>query len=248
MSCASAANQPASASACPARAGFTLIELLCAVSILLLLASLVMAMTSSLRQYADRVRCASTIKQAYSGFFQFSVDNRGQVPLTYSGGIKQDNYYFYLTDNRGIGSDTAGGWGILFDGGYVDPHRGWYCVANRNPQWKFNTSINPWPPRRGLKTRSNYGTRPEVDEETATTFPRLASYAGKAILTDVCSESFLIAAHHRTGMNVAYGDGAVRFQRYAAFSAPYRSIPNYLGYSGAYNRAFVRIWTLLDDA
>lgn len=247
MSCASA-NQHTSAPASGPLAAFTLIELICAVSVMLLLASLLMAMTRSIRQHADRVRCASTLKQAYAGFFHFSVDNRGQVPLTYSGGTKQDNYYFYLTENRGIGSDTAGGWGILFDGGYVDPHRGWYCVANRHPQWKFNTTTNPWPPRRGLKTRSNYGTRPEVDEATATTFPRLAAYADKAVITDVCSESFQIGDHHRTGMNAAYGDGSVRFQRFAAFSAPYRFIPNYRGYSAAYNRAFVRIWELLDDA
>lgn len=232
--------------ASPASRAFTLIELIFAVAIMLLLASLLMAMTSSIRQQAGRMRCAATERQVYEGLLSFSMDNRGQVPLVYNGGAKQDNYYFYDTGNRGIGSDTAGAFGLLFDRGYVDPQRGWYCAANRNPKWSFKTALNPWPPRRRVKTRGNYGVRPET-AESASRFPRLSDFSGKAIITDIISESVQFRDHHRTGTNVTYGDGSVRYQLFAKFAAPYRFIPNDTGYGAAYNNAFMQVWRLLDD-
>lgn len=231
--------------ALPGSRGFTLIELICAVAIMLLLASLLLAMTSSIRHQAGRLRCAATERQVYEGLVIFSMDNNGQVPLVYNRGCRQDNYYFYNADNRGAGSDTAGALGVLFDRGYIDPQRGWFCAANRNPKWSFKTAENPWPPRRGVKTRGNYGVRPEK-VEWATRLPRLSDFANKAIITDIISESVQLLDHHKTGTNVTYGDGSVRYQLFAKFSAPYRFIPNGSGYGAVYNNAFMQVWRLLD--
>ncbi len=226
----------------PLRHAFSLVELLLVCSLIMLLCSFLCAVITSIRRQAVRVSCMATEHQVYEGLALFAADNRGQTPLVCLGGTKQDNYYYYGPDNH---SDPAGAFGILYEGGYVDAQRGWYCPANKNPRWSFRTTQNPWPPKRGIKTRGSYGVRPEGDTSD-NHFPLLMNYGTKALVADICSEAVQFADHHRSGMNVTYGDGSTRYQLFAVVAAPYKAIPNGLGYAGAYNNAFMRVWKLLD--
>src|SRR4051812_34926920 len=91
------------------RSGFTLVELLVVIGIIALLISILMPALSAAKERANRVKCASNLRQIGQGLLLYAGDNRGVYPRapTNSGAGFTCFTGAIATDPFGTGGPTA---------------------------------------------------------------------------------------------------------------------------------------------
>ena len=205
------------------RRGFTLVELLVVIGVIALLVALLMPALASARERAQRIACASNLRQVYFAFDLYAHNNRDQVPLGYrynpawANQSKQLNSQIYaFTNQRYVLM------GYLYQAGLLNDGRAFFCSTENNPRFAYNTPENPWPPGEGANATKNtsagYAMRPEVaipdqlhQPYPGFVMPKLSNFKMKAILADLTSSKVRLETRHRNGLNVLYGDGSVKW-------------------------------------
>ena len=193
------------------RIAFTLVELLVVIGIIAVLISLLLPSLAKAREQAKRTACLSNLRQVHQAFLLYALDNRDQVPLGYRKG-KQFNSMLYSGTAK-----TYAIFGHLFLRRLMADGRAFYCPAEENPSFQWNTSVNPYPSRDAPTTsttnvQAGYSVRPEIEIPDILTpdipLPRLTRFKNKAIVADTTSSPTRIQTRHRIGLNALYGDGS----------------------------------------
>jgi len=170
----------------------------------------------------------------------YADDHHDHVPLGYTWNQKQTNYGLHWI---GCGFSAMG---RLYQAGYMGTPQIFYCPSQTMDMFKFNTSDNVWPPGTpGIPTRLGYSPRPTVTWGACLApqrWDRLSQLSEVAILTDLAGAAYEVDAHHRTGYNVLFGDGASKW-------APRRlTEPAIYQMTGAHNVAYNPVVDMIWDA
>lgn len=224
--------------------GFSLIELLVVVAIIAVLAGMVLVGVSTIRALAKRSTCGNNLRQLAMALTQFATDRDGMVPLLYDS-VKQGNYVVWDLGLR------ARGWGLLYDGDFLDVPQVVYCPAAKSvTNMRYNATGNIWR-NNGTLTRASYGIRPEqfvaINAVAPATLPLLRRFQNDAIAADGCSQGNQVMAMHVDGINVAYGDAHVRWQALSSLAPAWHAIPTNAAWSTTYDAAGTALWNGLDD-
>jgi prepilin-type N-terminal cleavage/methylation domain-containing protein/prepilin-type processing-associated H-X9-DG protein len=88
------------------KSGFTLVELLVVIAIIALLIAILLPVLGRARENANRIKCASNLRQIASAFFMYTNDNKGWFPnvAVFGSGLG----YPALTAPQGMDSDYIG--------------------------------------------------------------------------------------------------------------------------------------------
>ena len=211
-----------------ARSGFTLIELLVVIGIIALLISILLPALQKAKQSAQRIKCAANLRHLYMSCQIYANNNRDIVPIGFN---FRKNLGMYIRD-PGFPAGSNPRFlqlGLLYSSGIVKDPASFYCTSEQNPNFQYNSAINPFDPVNlpNNTIYSGYTGRPSVEwSDNFNTwngvpalyyppygrhFPKLKFYnkPRKAMIADNFPTLAEVRARHRTGLNVCYGDGSV---------------------------------------
>lgn len=122
------------------RSAFTLVELLVVIGIIAVLVAILLPTLSRAREQARRVACMSNLRQVHLAFHEYALLNHDQVVLGWRSFYKQFNSMVYSSTGDYVL------FGRLYVASLMTGPQAFYCPAENDPKYMFNTPDNPWPP------------------------------------------------------------------------------------------------------
>lgn len=190
---------------------FTLVELLVVIGIIAVLIAILLPSLGKARDAAKRTACLSNLRQAHLAFVLYANANRDQVPLGYRKAKQYNSMLFSATSGKFV----LFGW--LHERGLLGDGRAFYCPAEVNPAFEYDSAVNRWPASTLATPTANvqvgYSLRPEVEipdvlVATSPPLPRLSRFRNRAILADTTAAKARVETRHRVGINALFGDGS----------------------------------------
>jgi len=221
------------------RTGFTLIELLVVIGIIAILVALLLPSLQKARASAQRVACASNLRQAYLAINMYVNDYKGYAPFTQPyipGGSDPFDVYMQCKYYNAYIKPT--GLGLLVDLKYITtaalacPARDHQAVQDqafqgssffvsgtlRNGKFDYDYRYNQ-PSQSGLSKPYYYGNWADAPSDRR--YPKILSTKGLSrimLMSDCCEATrpndgdFTGAVWaHRKGGNILHHDGTVQF-------------------------------------
>ena len=107
-------------------------------------------------------------------------------------------------------------WGIIFKSGVVRDPRVFFCPSVRDPDFSWNTPLNPWPPSRATMWRPD---RPHAVNHTQASYERRIGLTSvpwdrialRTVIAHDIAAPNIDSIAHKTGSNAAYRDGHAEF-------------------------------------
>jgi prepilin-type N-terminal cleavage/methylation domain-containing protein len=195
------------------RAGFTLVELLVVLAIVLILTSLLMPGLRNARETANKLACASNMRQIGYAITAYATDHNDRLPYSYFGSLDVQLPAEMMAISTGGPTNTFEGIGRLLPrcGGYLDSRGCLYCPSHSGEHTlERYENVLAMPPTAGLldttRAYSNYHYRGDVDPATGRRF-RLSNDHDFLLLTDGLRTRSDF--NHGYGLNLLHGDLAI---------------------------------------
>jgi prepilin-type N-terminal cleavage/methylation domain-containing protein len=232
------------------RSGFTLIELLVVVAIIALLIAILLPSLGKAKENARLSVCGSNLRQIYTALAIYAEINNQVIPVGYTFGDEQANYYMWkktdpttspillgalVSVNNNIGSVLTTG-KIFFCPSQTSPSN-MYDINSGNETtsnvWRLDPVVvatigTAWETRAGYSCRPvvAWNGGPVLASPTTTRASRLTDFTpNQSLLADVISASNSLDLSHQTQINVAYANGSVRRAPKAAFATNLSKLP-----------------------
>ena len=178
------------------------------------LMSLLMPAMSQVRENAHRVMCASNQKQVVQGIFAFAADHKDRLPYSAVLHTPNPNPQNLMATRGNIVEENPLGWdglGLLFFNNYCSTPACYYCPSHHGSH-PFERYENFWNSDTNTTSviYSNYHYCGDIDWTTGDRRSLHTDGYGLVLTTDGLrtAQDF----NHNTGMNVARGDGSVRWR------------------------------------